>query len=68
MIKRTLTALCAAAGFILAAAAQPAADNRQPEWQSPYAVGLNTLEPHSYVWPYADAASVDPLTYDRSTW
>ncbi len=23
-----------------------------PEWQSQYAVGLNKLAPHTYVWPY----------------
>lgn len=29
-----------------------------PEWQSQYAIGLNKLEPHSYVWPYATAEAV----------
>ena len=29
------------------------AQQQQPEWQSQYAVGLNKLDPHTYVWPYA---------------
>ena len=29
-----------------------------PEWQSQYAVGLNKLAPHTYVWPYASATDV----------
>lgn len=31
----------------------------QPEWQSQYAVGLNKLAPHTYVWPYADASDIE---------
>lgn len=34
------------------------AQQQQPEWQSQYAVGLNKLNPHTYVWPYADASEV----------
>lgn len=30
----------------------PMMAQQQPEWQSQYAVGLNKLAPHSYVWPY----------------
>ena len=30
-----------------------------PEWQSQYAVGLNKLAPHTYVWPYANASDID---------
>ena len=67
MIKRTLITLFAAASVLFASAAQPNVKS-QPEWQSPYAVGLNKLAPHSYVWPYADAASVDPLRYPESPW
>jgi hypothetical protein len=26
------------------------AQQQQPEWQSQYAVGLNKLDPHTYVW------------------
>ena len=25
-----------------------------PEWQSQYAIGLNKLAPHAYVWPYKE--------------
>lgn len=36
----------------------PAKAQKTPEWQSQYAVGLNKLAAHTYVWPYADAADV----------
>ena len=29
----------------------------QPEWQSQYAIGKNKLAPHTYIWPYANAAA-----------
>lgn len=41
-----------------AALAATAAAEHQPEWQSQYAVGLNKLAPHAYVWPYASAEEV----------
>ena len=38
-----------------------------PEWQSQYAVGLNKLAPHTYVWPYADASDIEkPGGYEQS--
>ena len=46
--KRNLFLLLSAVGVLSSAAAQPL-----PEWQSQYAVGLNKLDPHAYVWPYA---------------
>ena len=41
--------------FFLMMLAAPAiisttAQQQQPEWQSQYAVGLNKLAPHTYVW------------------
>ena len=39
-------------------AASGAAAQELPEWQSQYAVGLNKIEPHAYVWPYASAGDV----------
>ena len=54
--KRTfliLSAVLAATTFTLAQQ-QPL-----PEWQSQYAVGLNKLAPHTYVWPYANASDND---------
>ena len=34
-----------------------------PEWQSQYAIGLNKLAPHAYVWPYKEGwAQVSPLS------
>ncbi|WP_289291313.1 MULTISPECIES: glycoside hydrolase family 2 TIM barrel-domain containing protein [Bacteroides] len=44
----------------------PAAAQQQPEWQSQYAVGLNKLNPHTYVWPYATAADVQKGAYEES--
>ena len=54
--KRTffiLSAVLAATTFTLAQQ-QPL-----PEWQSQYAVGLNKLAPHTYVWPYAHVADIE---------
>lgn len=44
------------------------ASGQQLEWQSQYAVGLNKIEPHSYVWPYAegDYKSVQEQNYEDS--
>ena len=39
---------------------------QQPEWQSQYAIGLNKLNPHTYVWPYADASAVQQGKYEQS--
>ena len=44
----------------------PAAAQQRPEWQSQYAVGLNKLNPHAYVWPYATAADVQKGAYEES--
>ena len=44
----------------------PAAAQQQPEWQSQYAVGLNKLNPHAYVWPYTTAADVEKGAYEES--
>ena len=62
-----MTGMCAAVAVMAAAAAQT--DRTEvPEWQNPHAVGAGKLAPHSYVWPYADSASVDPLRYSESPW
>ena len=39
-----------------------------PEWQSQYAIGLNKLAPHAYVWPYkeGDINSVRAQDYEQS--
>lgn len=39
-----------------------------PEWQSQYAIGLNKIEPHAYVWPYqeGDIESIDEFDYESS--
>ena len=39
---------------------------QQPEWQSQYAIGLNKLEPHAYVWPYASEEQVGRQTHEQS--
>lgn len=46
--------------------ALPGAAQQQPEWQSQYAVGLNKIAPHAYVWPYADASQVKAGNYEDS--
>lgn len=46
--------------------ALPVVAQTQPEWQSQYAVGLNKLNPHTYVWPYATAADVKAGDYEQS--
>ena len=38
--------------FLAALVIFPVMAQQQPEWQSQYAVGLNKLAPHTYVWPY----------------
>ena len=53
--------------FLLAFwSALPVAAQKQPEWQSQYAIGLNKLAPHAYVWPYEDAAAIKAGDYERS--
>lgn len=37
-----------------------------PEWQSQYAIGLNKLEPHAYVWPYANEDAVTNRDHQSS--
>ena len=44
----------------------PVKAQQQPEWQSQYAVGLNKLAPHTYVWPYGSASEVQKGTYEES--
>lgn len=62
--KRTLLILLTG---MMAAIAVAQAQPVQPEWQSQYAVGLNKLAPHTYVWPYADASDIEkPGGYEQS--
>ena len=44
----------------------PAVAQQLPEWQSQYAIGLNKLEPHTYVWPYGKASDVKAGNYEQS--
>ncbi|MEG0454152.1 MAG: glycoside hydrolase family 2 TIM barrel-domain containing protein, partial [Bacteroides sp.] len=44
----------------------PAMAQQLPEWQSQYAIGLNKLAPHTYVWPYGTAADVKAGNYEQS--
>ncbi len=61
--KRTFLILMAA----LTATFASAQKQPLPEWQSQYAVGLNKLAPHTYVWPYADASDIGkPGGYEQS--
>ena len=61
--KRTFLILMAA----LTATFASAQKQPLPEWQSQYAVGLNKLAPHTYVWPYANASDIEkPGGYEQS--
>ena len=42
----------------------PMMAQQHPEWQSQYAIGLNKLAPHSYVWPYKNAGDVRNGNYE----
>lgn len=44
----------------------PMMAQQHPEWQSQYAIGLNKLAPHSYVWPYKNAGDVRNGNYEDS--
>ncbi len=37
-----------------------------PEWQSPYAMGLNKIAPHAYVLPYESVSQVEKGDYKQS--
>lgn len=37
-----------------------------PEWQSQYAIGLNKIKPHAYVWPYANKQAVASRNHETS--
>lgn len=61
--KRTLLILLTGAAVTFASAQEQS----QPEWQSQYAVGMNKLTPHTYVWPYTDASDIEkPGGYEQS--
>ena len=60
-MKRTVLLQLSLCGALASAAAQPL-----PEWQSQYAVGLNKLEPHAYVWPYAATEDVRGGAHEKS--
>ena len=55
-------------GLLMLAGSSAYAADRQPEWQSQYSIGLNKLEPHSYVWPYqaGDVESVRERNFESS--
>lgn len=42
--------------------------DKLPEWQSQYAIGLNKIEPHAYVWPYVNEKAVIERDHERSPW
>lgn len=50
----------------LAAAVSSGRAGTTPEWQSQYAVGLNKLAPHAYVWPYASEKEVTASNHQAS--
>lgn len=50
----------------LAAAVTSGRAGTTPEWQSQYAIGLNKLSPHAYVWPYASGNDVTACKHEAS--
>lgn len=42
--------------------------DKLPEWQNQYAIGLNKIAPHAYVWPYANEESVIQRNPELSPW
>ncbi|MBP9507419.1 MAG: beta-galactosidase, partial [Bacteroides sp.] len=52
--------------LIVSLFAFPVMAQQLPEWQSQYAIGLNKLAPHTYVWPYGSAAEVKSGHYEQS--
>lgn len=64
MIDRMSRQIFTLLGAILAFS--PLAAQEQPEWQSQYAIGLNKLQPHTYVWPYATVTDVEQGDYEQS--
>lgn len=68
MKKTILYLLASLLAFPLSA--QQSAVHRQPsplpEWQSQYAIGLNKLAPHTYVWPYRNAADIRSGNHESS--
>lgn len=42
--------------------------DKLPEWQSQYAIGLNKISPHAYVWPYANEKAVIDRDHETSPW
>ncbi len=43
-----------------------ATNDKLPEWQSQYNIGLNKIEPHAYVFPYADEDAIARLDNESS--
>lgn len=70
-MKHTILALLALTGMNLlspSSIVRAESNDSLPEWQSQYATGLNKLEPHAYVWPYADQQAVDTRDHESSPW
>lgn len=42
------------------------AQEQQPEWQSQYAIGLNKVKPHAYVWPYDSEKAIEKRDHESS--
>lgn len=62
-MKKTIAAF----GFLmLCSGAFAQATKTLPEWQSQHAIGLNKIEPHTYVWPYENRESVLERAHESS--
>ena len=63
MKKRLLTLL-----VLTVTLCGPVWADKLPEWQSQYAIGMNKVEPHAYVWPFANEKAVIIRDYESSPW
>ena len=61
-MKKTLLYLLAS----LLALPVLAQQQHHPEWQNQYAIGLNKLAPHTYVWPYKNVSDIRTGDYESS--
>jgi beta-galactosidase len=54
--------------FLLGTGMHSVSAQELPEWQNQYAIGLNKIAPHSYVWPFQNEESVLTGDYQNSSY
>lgn len=53
---------------VVSSSAMLTAQEKQPEWQSQYAIGKNKIVPHTYVLPYEDESAVKDRSHKNSVY